>query len=133
MEKIILISPVIIGMIIIIAGILIHLNRTRFGIHTMGTITGIEKSIKKVSRVETVTIAPIVKYTVNGKEYSGVSYKFFPEDAFRFQKGKAIKIRISRKNPRHFVPEEDGTAEKILISCGLFMIIAVIVMYFRYY
>ena len=133
MEKIILISPAIIGVILITAGALIYLNRTRFGIHTTGVITGLKKSKKKVARVETVIIAPIVKYTLYGREYSGVSYKFFPEDTLLFKKGKTIKIRINRKNPKHFVPEEGGTAEKILICCGVFMIIAAFVMYFRYY
>ena len=43
-------------------------------------------------------------------------------------------LNISRRNPSQFVPDETGgNAEKILIGCGSFMIIAMAVMYFRYY
>ena len=62
------------------------------------------------------------------------SAKFYPEGTTIFKKGNSISIKVSRKNHRSFVPEENGsTAEKILFSCGTFMIIAFCIMYFRYY
>ena len=66
--------------------------------------------------------------------YTAASAKFYPEGTTVFKKGNSIPIRVNPKNYRSFVPEENGsTAEKILFSCGTFMIIAFCIMYFRYY
>ena len=133
-EKIILLSPAVIGLILILTGIFFFLKRTKSGYHTTGKIIDVKKSIKKITGVKTITHAPVVKYEIKGKEYQTVSYKFFPEDSISFKKGKTINIRVSRRNPSQFVPDETGgNAEKILIGCGSFMIIAMAVMYFRYY
>ena len=127
MEKIILLSPAVIGLILILTGIFFFLKRTKSGYHITGKIIDVKKSIKKITGVKTITHAPVVKYQT-------VSYKFFPEDSISFKKGKTINIRVSRRNPSQFVPDETGgNAEKILIGCGSFMIIAMAVMYFRYY
>lgn len=99
----------------------------------MGTVTGTAKSQTKYARVNVITEAPVVKYEVAGQSYTAASAKFYPEGTTIFKKGNSIPIKVSRKNHRSFVPEENGgTAEKILISCGTFMIIAFFIMYFKY-
>ena len=81
MEKIILLSPAVIGLILILTGIFFFLKRTKSGYHTTGKIIDVKKSIKKITGVKTITHAPVVKYEIKGKEYQTVSYKFFPEDS----------------------------------------------------
>ena len=134
MEKFILFFPVIIGVILDVIGGFLYFKRKKFGIHVIGTVTGIAKSQTKYAGVKVTTEAPIVKYDIADQTYSAPSAKFYPEGTTIFKKGNSISIKVSRKNHRSFVPEENGsTAEKILFSCGTFMIIAFCIMYFRYY
>lgn len=134
MEKFILFFPVIIGVILDVIGGLLYFKRKKFGIHVIGTVTGIAKSQTKYAGVKVTTEAPIVKYDITDQTYTAPSAKLYPEGTTIFKKGNSISIKVSRKNHRSFVPEENGsTAEKILFSCGTFMIIAFCIMYFRYY
>ena len=134
MEKFILFFPVIIGVILDVIGGFLYFKRKKFGIHVIGTVTGIVKSQTKYAGVKVTTEAPIVKYDITDQTYTAPSAKLYPEGTTIFKKGNSISIKVSRKNHRSFVPEENGsTAEKILFSCGTFMIIAFCIMYFRYY
>ena len=134
MEKFILFFPVIIGVILDVIGGFLYFKRKKFGIHVIGTVTGIAKSQTKYAGVKVTTEAPSVKYDITDQTYTAPSGKFYPEGTTIFKKGNSISIKVSRKNHRSFVPEENGsTAEKILFSCGTFMIIAFCIMYFRYY
>ena len=134
MEKFILFFPVIIGVILDVIGGFLYFKRKKFGIHVIGTVTGIAKSQTKYAGVKVTTEAPIVKYDTTDQTYTAPSAKLYPEGTTIFKKGNSISIKVSRKNHRSFVPEENGsTAEKILFSCGTFMIIAFCIMYFRYY
>ena len=134
MEKFILFFPVIIGVILDVIGGFLYFKRKKFGIHVIGTVTGIAKSQTKYAGVKVTTEAPIVKYDITDQTYTAPSAKLYPEGTTIFKKGNSISIKVSRKNQRSFVPEENGsTAEKILFSCGTFMIIAFCIMYFRYY
>ena len=134
MEKFILFFPVIIGVILDVIGGFLYFKRKKFGIHVIGTVTGIAKSQTKYAGVKVTTEAPIVKYDITDQTYTAPSAKLYPERTTIFKKGNSISIKVSRKNHRSFVPEENGsTAEKILFSCGTFMIIAFCIMYFRYY
>ena len=134
MEKFILFFPVIIGVIQDVIGGFLYFKRKKFGIHVIGTVTGIAKSQTKYAGVKVTTEAPIVKYDITDQTYTAPSAKLYPEGTTIFKKGNSISIKVSRKNHRSFVPEENGsTAEKILFSCGTFMIIAFCIMYFRYY
>lgn len=134
MEKFILFFPVIIGVILDVIGGFLYFKRKKLGIHVIGTVTGIAKSQTKYAGVKVTTEAPIVKYDITDQTYTAPSAKFYPEGTTIFKKGNSISIKVSRKNHRSFVPEENGsTAEKILFSCGTFMIIAFCIMYFRYY
>ena len=134
MEKFILFFPVIIGVILDVIGGFLYFKRKKFGIHVIGTVTGIAKSQTKYAGVKVTTEAPIVKYDITDQTYTAPSAKLYPEGTTIFKKGNSISITVSRKNHRSFVPEENGsTAEKILFSCGTFMIIAFCIMYFRYY
>ena len=134
MEKFILFFPVIIGVILDVIGGFLYFKRKKFGIHVIGTVTGIAKSQTKYAGVKVTTEAPIVKYDITDQTYTAPSAKLYPEGTTIFKKGSSISIKVSRKNHRSFVPEENGsTAEKILFSCGTFMIIAFCIMYFRYY
>ena len=134
MEEFILFFPVIIGVILDVIGGFLYFKRKKFGIHVIGTVTGIAKSQTKYAGVKVTTEAPIVKYDITDQTYTAPSAKLYPEGTTIFKKGNSISIKVSRKNHRSFVPEENGsTAEKILFSCGTFMIIAFCIMYFRYY
>lgn len=134
MEKFILFFPVIIGVILDVIGGFLYFKRKKFGIHVIGTVTGIAKSQTKYAGVKVTTEAPIVKYDITDQTYTAPSAKLYPEGTTIFKKGNSVSIKVSRKNHRSFVPEENGsTAEKILFSCGTFMIIAFCIMYFRYY
>lgn len=134
MEKFILFFPVIIGVILDVIGGFLYFKRKKFGIHVIGTVTRIAKSQTKYAGVKVTTEAPIVKYDITDQTYTAPSAKLYPEGTTIFKKGNSISIKVSRKNHRSFVPEENGsTAEKILFSCGTFMIIAFCIMYFRYY
>lgn len=133
MERIISAVPFILGIILILAGIGRIAYRIKGAVHTEGTITDIAKTPKKYARVKTEFVAPVVKYTVKGIEYSAISRKFYPEGVISLKKGKSVAIRVNRRNHRYFVPEESGrTAEKLLIGCGVFMIIANAVILWRY-
>lgn len=125
--------PFIIGAVLALIGAVMFIFRTRLSIHTQGIITDIAKTVKKRSRTEITLEAPIVRYTLNGIEYSGVSRKFFSEGIFGFKKGKKINIRVNRKNKRSFVPEESGgNAEIFLFFGGMFMILANTIIQLRY-
>ena len=115
MEKFILFFPVIIGVILDVIGGFLYFKRKKFGIHVIGTVTGIAKSQTKYAGVKVTTEAPIVEYQVSGQSYTAASAKFYPEGTTVFKKGNSIPIRVNQKNYRSFVPEENGsTAEKIL-------------------
>lgn len=133
MEKLIKILPFVLGIILILTGACIALYRIKVAVHTDGIITDIAKRRKRYSKVAVTLEAPVVKYSVDGIDYSGISARFFTEGVMDFKKGGIIKIRISRRNRRRFVPDESGkTAEKLIIACGLFMIFANAVIFWRY-
>lgn len=132
--KMILAAPVAIGIILILIGVYLFVRRTRLGIQTTGVIVGTAKYSKKQAKIKMDVEAPIVSYIVNGHKYECTADKFLMEGMNSYKKGSKINIRVSRKNPRKFQPVQSGdTAEKILISCGTFMILAYIIMYIRYF
>ncbi len=134
MEIFILLLPIFIGVILNVIGVCLYIIRKKFGVHTTGIVMGTAKSQTKYAKVKVTTEAPIVKYEVEGQSYTAAAAKFYPEGTAIFKKGNSISIKVSRKNYRSFVPEENGsTAEKILISSGTFMIIAFCILYFKYY
>ena len=124
MEMLFKILPFALGLILTLTGAVIALYRKKVAIHTDGIITDIAKRRKRYSKV---------KYSVDGRDYSGISSRFFTEGVMDFKKGGRIKIRISRRDRRRFVPAESGkTAEKLIIACGIFMILANAVILWRY-
>lgn len=132
--NIVLAAPIVIGIILILIGIYFFIRRTRLGIQTTGIVVGTAKYNKKQAKIKMDVEAPIVKYSVNGHEYECTADKFLMEGMISYKKGDVIAIRVNRKNPRRFQPVQSGnTAEKILVSCGTFMIIAYIIMYIRYF
>lgn len=104
MEKFILFFPVIIGVILDVIGGFLYFKRKKFGIHVIGTVTGIAKSQTKYAGVKVTTEAPIVKYDIADQTYTAPSAKFYPEGTTIFKKGNSISIKVSRKNHRSFVP-----------------------------
>ena len=132
--KIILAVPVVIAVLLMSIGVFMNINRTRLGIQTVGVITGISKLKKTHLKVKMDMESPIVKYTVKGQEYTCASVKYQAEGINTYKKGEKINIRVSRRNPRIFSPvKSGGTAEIFLIFGGIFMIIAYIIMYIRYF
>ncbi len=132
--KIILAVPVVIAVLLILIGVFLHINRTRLGIQTVGVVTGISKLTKTHLKVKMDMESPIVKYSVKGQEYTCPSVKYQAEGITTYKKGQKINIRVSRRNPRVFAPVKSGsTAEVFLIFGGIFMIIAYIIMYIRYF
>ena len=124
--KIILAVPVVIAVLLMSIGVFMHINRTRLGIQTVGVITHLKVKMDMES--------PIVKYTVKGQEYTCASVKYQAEGITTYKKGEKINIRVSRRNSRIFSPvKSGGTAEIFLIFGGIFMIIAYIIMYIRYF
>lgn len=133
MNRFIIAVPFILGIILVLAGIIKILVRTGGTVHTEGIITDIAKTCRKYARVKMTLEAPVVKYTVKGVEYSGISSRFFAEGIINFKKGSKIKIRVSKRNYRKFVPEESGMiVEKMMIACGVFVIFAIGIMLWRY-
>lgn len=125
--------PIIIAVILILIGIVLFLRRTRSGIQTKGEVVGIAKHNRKYTKLKLDVEAPIVRYTVNGTEYTGAAAKFRMNGTGIYEKGDIIDIRVSKKNPRVFEPRESGdTAEKLFITGGIFVIIAYIAVYIRY-
>ena len=132
--NIILAVPVILGVLLLLIGIFLHINRTRLGIQTVGVVTGVSKLNKTYAKVKMDMESPIVRYTVKGQEYTCASVKYQAEGVVTYKKGEKINIRVSRRNPRIFSPvKSGGTAEIFLIFGGVFMIISCIVMYIRYF
>ncbi len=133
MEMLFKILPFALGLILTLTGAVIALYRKKVAIHTDGIITDIAKRRKRYSKVTVTLEAPVVKYSVDGRDYSGISSRFFKKGVMDFKKGGRIKIRISRRDRRRFVPAESGkTAEKLIIACGIFMILANAVILWRY-
>ncbi len=133
MKLIIVAVPFVLGIILVLTGIIKILVRTKGTVHVEGIIADIATTSRKYAKVNTTFEAPVVKYTIDGVEYRGVSQKFFAEGVMNFKKGRKIYIRVSKKNYRNFVPEETGTViEKIMIFCGAFIIIAFGFMLWRY-
>lgn len=97
MEKFILFFPVIIGVILDVIGGFLYFKRKKFGIHVIGTVTGIAKSQTKYAGVKVTTEAPIVEYQVSGQSYTAASAKFYPEGTTVFKKGNSIPIRVNQK------------------------------------
>ena len=73
MEKFILFFPVIIGVILDVIGGFLYFKRKKFGIHVIGTVTGIAKSQTKYAGVKVTTEAPIVKYDITDQTYTAPS------------------------------------------------------------
>lgn len=133
MEKLIKILPFVLGLILIMLGAGIAIYRIKVAVHTDGIITDIAKRRKRYSKVAVTLEAPVVKYSIDGRDYSGISARFFTEGVMDFKKDSRIKIRVNRWNSRRFVPDESGkTAEKLIIACGIFMIFANAVILWRY-
>lgn len=132
MGSIITAFPFITGGILIIVG-LILLIRRKSAIHTEGTIVDVARKIKRRARVQTDLESPVVKYRVGNNEYTMPSNKFFTQGIMNFKKGKSIKIRVSRRDNRRFVPEESGgMALLFLIFGGIFIILADAVILLRF-
>lgn len=127
--------PVIIGMILIIIGAGLVIRRTRTGIQTEGVVIGRSKYSRKLHKIDTEMEAPIVKYTVQGKEYTNTAAKYkMMGTGDDLEKGDRVRIRVDRKDHRKFtLTESGGLAELILIAGGVFMIIAYTVLMVRYY
>lgn len=133
MEKLIKILPFALGIILILTGVGIALYRIKVAIHADGKITDIAKRRKRYSKVAVLLEAPVVKYSIDGRDYSGISARFFTEGVMDFKKDSRIKIRVNRWNRHRFVPDESGkTVEKLTIACGIFMIFANAVILWRY-
>ncbi len=133
MAWLIQVFPFGLGLLLILTGTGMIIYRKKGFYHISGRITGIAKRQRKYSRVKVLLEAPAVRYTLKGREYDGVSRRFYTDGIKEFKEGKSINIRVKRTNPRRFVPEESGrTAEKLVIGCGIFMIIANAVILWRY-
>lgn len=133
MEMFIVYVPAILGVVLVLVGVLKIFMRTKGTVHTEGIITDIAKTHKKYARVDMTMEAPVVRYTINGVQYSGVSAKFFIDGIMNFKKGNKIYIRVNKKNYRKFVPEESGDiTEKLLVFFGVFLILATVVILCRY-
>ena len=100
MEMLFKILPFALGLILTLTGAVIALYRKKVAIHTDGIITDIAKRRKRYSKVTVTLEAPVVKYSVDGRDYSGISSRFFTEGVMDFKKGGRIKIRISRRDRR---------------------------------
>lgn len=133
MERIISAVPFILGTVLILAGTAKRFFRQKGGLHIEGTVTENAKIQRKYSKVKTDFEAPVVRYTVNGKEYKTVSRRYYPIGTLNYKKGDKIPIRVSRRNHSHFEPEESGRLPEIMLTgCGIFMIIANGVILWRY-
>ncbi len=132
--KIVLALPVIIGIIVSLIGVFLYIRRTKLGIQTTGVVTGVNKSSVNRARVKINTESPIVRYTVKGQEYTCPAATYQQEGVVTYKKGQKINIRVSRRNPRHFNPVTKGAVlEPFFVFGGIFIIIAYIIMYVRYF
>lgn len=132
--NIILAFPVALGIVLLLLGVALYIRRLKFGIHTVGVITGIDKSSRKKARIKIDVEAPIVRYKINGREYNCPAEKYQTEGVSSYKKGQKINIRVNRKNPRIFNPVSSGSVwEMFFIFGGIFIIIAYVIMYVRYF
>ena len=127
------IYPLIIALILILIGVLLHLRRTKMGINTTGVVVGTAKIAKKMTKLKMSVEAPVVRYTVKGREYTCTASKFRMDSTQTYYKGEVIDIRVNKKDPHKFEPLEScSTAEKLLITGGVFIIIAFGAVYIKY-
>lgn len=132
--KLILASPVVIGIFLILTGVFLYIRRTKLGYHTTGVITGVNKLTARRAKVKMNMESPVVRYTVKGKEYNCPADKYQVEGVSTFKKGQKIEIRVNRKNPRIFNPVTKGAVfEPFFIFGGVFIILAYAVIYVRYF
>lgn len=125
--------PFILGILLIMTGLIMTLIRTKGNLHIEGIVTDIARITRRKAKVTVTLEAPVVRYKIGDNEYCGVAAKYMADGILDLGKGKKIKIRVNRKNHRRFVPEESGgIVEKLIISGGIFMIIANIVILLRY-
>ena len=127
--------PYILGVILILTGIFLFIRRTRLGIQITGTVVGRAKYSRKLHKIDTDMEAPIVKYTVNGKEYTNTADKFtmtgIDDD---LPKGTTVRIRVNKRDHRRFLLVESGDlAEKLVTASGIFLMIAYTVLLIRYF
>ena len=127
--------PFILGVLLILIGIFLFIKRTRMGIQITGTVVGRAKYTRKLHKIDTDMEAPIIKYTVNGQEYTNTADRFtmtgIDDD---LPKGAQVRIRVNKRDHRRFVLTESGDLkEKICICAGIFVIISYTVLFLRYF
>ena len=127
--------PYFIAVLLILIGVFLFIRRTRLGIQTTGTVIGKAKYTRKLHKIDTDMEAPIIKYTVNGQEYTNTADKFtmigINDD---LPKGTQVRIRVNKRDHRRFVLTDSGDmAEKLFIAAGVFLIISYTVLLLRYF
>lgn len=86
MEMLFKILPFALGLILTLTGAVIALYRKKVAIHTDGIITDIAKRRKRYSKVTVTLEAPVVKYSVDGRDYSGISSRFLPRELWTLKR-----------------------------------------------
>ena len=127
--------PYFIAALLILIGVFLYIRRTRLGIQTMGTVVGKAKYTRKLHKIDTDVEAPIIKYTVDGHEYTNTADKFtmigINDD---LPKGTQVRIRVNKRDHRRFVLTDSGDlAEKMVTAAGVFLIISYTVLVLRYF
>ncbi len=80
-------------MILDVIGGFLYFKRKKFGIHVIGTVTGIAKSQTKYAGVKVTTEAPIVKYDITDQTYTAPSAKLYPEGTTILKKETVFPLR----------------------------------------
>ena len=127
--------PYFIAALLILIGVFLYIRRTRLGIQTVGTVVGRAKYTRKLHKIDTDMEAPIIKYTVDGKEYTNTADSFTMTgiDA-DLPKGTQVRIRVNKRDHRRFVLTDSGDmAEKMVTAAGVFLIISYTVLLIRYF
>ena len=127
--------PYFIAALLILIGVFLYIRRTRLGIQTVGTVVGRAKYTRKLHKIDTDMEAPIIKYTVDGKEYTNTADRFtmtgIDDD---LPKGTQVRIRVNKRDHRRFVLTDSGDmAEKMVTAAGVFLIISYTVLLIRYF
>ena len=127
--------PYFIAALLILIGVFLYIRRTRLGIQTVGTVVGRAKYTRKLHKIDTDMEAPIIKYTVDGKEYTNTADRFtmtgIDDD---LPKGTQVRIRVNKRDHRRFVLTDSGDmAEKMVTAAGVFLIISYTVLLLRYF
>ncbi len=138
-KNLIILSPVILGAILVIAGIIVKKRprgKIKNGIYTQAYIIDTAERTAYYKRNPYRTKSPIVEFeTQENKSVRAVYAYFIHEDSYKYRIGDTIKICYDKKNTNRFHIEDDGSHSEIstiLIGAGATMIAAVILLAVRY-